>query len=71
MTREKKNCPNMEGHAGICFFHLHSGSRGFPGVVPLSILSVDANNMSNVLNFVFQGPVPEVSFFFFRSLWLD
>jgi len=53
-----------------CFFDLLSGSRGFPGVVPLSIPSLDVNNMSNVLNFVFWGPVPEV-FFFFCGLWLD
>jgi len=36
-----------------CFFHSLSGSRGFPGVVPLPIPSLDVNNMSNVLNFVF------------------
>ena len=54
----------MEGHSDICFvFHSLSGFRGFPGVVPLSIAFVDANNISNVLNFVLRGPVPEVSFF--------
>ena len=46
------------------FFHLLSGLRGFPGVVPLSMASVDANNISNVLGFAFRGPVPEASFFF-------
>jgi len=50
-----------------CFFHSLSGSRGFPGVVPLPIPSLDVNNMSNVLNFVFWGPVPEVFFFFFSQ----
>jgi hypothetical protein len=60
----QKKCPNMEGHSDICFvFHSLSGFRGFPGVVPLSIAFVDANNISNVLNFVLRGPVPEVSFF--------
>jgi len=52
----------MEGHPRIC---LLSGFTSFPGVVPLSIPSVDANNISNVHNFAFQGPVPEMSFFFF------
>ena len=55
----------MEGPLRICFFfHLLSGFTGFPGVIPLSIASVDANNISNVLNFAFRGPVPETSFFF-------
>jgi len=44
-----------------------SGFTGFPGVVPLSIASVDANNISNVLNFPFRGPVPETFFFFFSQ----
>jgi len=52
-------------------FHSLSGFTGFPGVVQLSIASVDANNISNVLNFAFRGPVPETFFFFFCSLWLD
>ena len=41
-----------------------NGFMGFPGVIPLSIASVDANNISNVLNFAFRGPIPETSFFF-------
>ena len=49
------------------FFHSLSGFRGFPGVISLSIASVDANNISNVLGFAFRGPVPEASFFFFFS----
>jgi hypothetical protein len=53
------------------FFHSLSGFKGFPGVVPLSIAFVDANNISNVLNFMLRGPVLEVSFFFFSSLRLD
>ena len=71
-TRNKKS-PNMEGYSvdnnrysGICFFfHSLAGFRRFPGVVPLSIAFVDANNVFNVLNFVFRGPVLEASFFFF------
>ena len=55
--------PNMESHSRICFFHSLSGFKGLPGVVPLSIVSVDVNNISNVLNFAFRGPVPEVFFF--------
>ena len=39
--------------------------RGFPGAVQLSIASVDTKSICNVLNFVFLGPFPEVSFFFF------
>ena len=35
------------------FFHLLSGFSGFPEAVPVSIASVDANIISNVLNFVF------------------
>ena len=35
------------------FIHLLSGFRGFPEAVPVSIASVDANIISNVLNFVF------------------
>ena len=58
----KKNCPNMEGPLRICFFF--SLAIWFYGVIPLSIASVDANNISNVLNFAFRGPVPETSFFF-------
>ena len=46
------------------FFHSLSGFRGFPGVISLSIASVNANNISNVLGFAFRGPVPEASFFF-------
>ena len=49
------------------FFHSLSGFTGFPGVIPLSIASVDANNISNVLNFAFRGPVPGTSFFFFTA----
>jgi hypothetical protein len=60
----------MERYVFSSFFHSLSGPRDFPGVVSLSIASVDANNIANVLNFAFRGPVPEVSFFF-RSLWPD
>ena len=35
------------------FSHLLFAFMGFPGAVPISIASVDANNISNVLNFVF------------------
>ena len=49
------------------FFHSLSGFTGFPGVIPLSIAFVDANNISNVLIFAFRGPVPETSFFFFAA----
>ena len=46
----KADCTNGR----ILFFHLLSGVKGFPGVVPLSIASVDDNNnISNSLNFVF------------------
>jgi len=48
-------------------FHSLSGFTGFPGVVRLPIASVDASNISNVLNFAFRGPVPEMSFFFFSQ----
>ena len=41
--------------------------RGFPGAVQLSIPSVDTNSICNVLNFVFLGPFPEVSFLFFSQ----
>jgi hypothetical protein len=54
----------MEGHSRICFFHLLSGFRDFPGVVQFSIASVDANHISKVLNLEFWGLVPDVSFFF-------
>ena len=54
----------MEGHSAICFFHSLSGStRGFQGVVSISIASMDANNTSNILISAFRSPVPEVSFF--------
>ena len=51
------------------FFHSLSGYTGFPGVIPLSIASVDANYIFNlnVINFAFLGPVPEMSFFFFTA----
>ena len=61
MTQEKKG-PNMElegpsEYVSFLFFifysHLLSAFRVFPGAVPVSIASVDANNISNVLNFVF------------------
>ena len=38
----------MEGHSTICFFHSLSGSRGFQGVVSISVASVDANDTSNI-----------------------
>ena len=52
-------------------FHSLSSVRGFPGAVPRSLASVYANNISNVLNFEFRGPVPERSFFFRGLPWLD
>ena len=76
MTQEKK--VQIWKDLQVCFFSFLffffrplSAFRGFPGAVPVSIASVDANIISNILNFVFQGPAPEVSFFFFCSLWLD
>ena len=61
--------PSLAGYVFFFFFffHLLSGFRGFPEAVPVSIASVDANIISNVLNFVFRGPAPEVSFFFFAA----
>ena len=53
LRHKKKKGPNMEGHSTICFFHLLSGSRGFPGAVSLSIASVDAKNTFNILNSAF------------------
>ena len=51
MMQEKKS-PNMEGPslAGYVFFFLFSG---FPKALPVSIASLDANIISNILNFVF------------------
>ena len=62
----------MFGPSGyVFFFHLLSGFRGFPEAVPVSIASVDANIIYNVLNFVFWGPAPEVSFFFATWGWTN
>ena len=58
--------PSLAGYVFFfLFFHMLSGFSGFPVAVPVSIASVDANIISIVLNFVFWGPAPEVSFFFF------
>ena len=48
-------------------FHLLSGFRGFPGVVPVSIASVDANIISNVLKLCSEA-LPHRCLFFFCSL---
>jgi hypothetical protein len=46
---------------------------GFPGVISFSIASVDANNLSEVLDFAFRGPVSRTIFFFAAcgSGWTD
>ena len=61
--------PSLAGYVFFFFFfHPLSGFGGFPEAVPVSTASVDATNIiSNVLNFVFRGPAPEVSFFFFAA----
>ena len=50
------------------FFHLLSGFRGFPGAVPVSIASVDANIISNVLKLCSEALPQRCLFFFFCSL---
>ena len=62
---------DQNSNSTVCFFFTRflilGELRGFPGAVQLSIASVDINSIYNVLNYVFLGPFPDMSFFFFSQ----